>query len=562
MMATAVREVVSLDWEALRALGERANSGRLQDGDLALVSLLVHTLFELAAVLTSRDATIARLRRLLFGPRSERRTSARSGDAAAQETTGAPATAAQVAGGAGSSDAEERPAQPTAERAKRKGHGRKPASLYIGASVVVCSHLQLRPGSACPDHPCRGTLYDTGVPNRFLRFTGQPPVAATRYDQSVLRCSACEFRYEAPLPEGVAPERWDASADVSIVMARYAAGLPFYRLARLQAAFGIPLAEGTLWDRVLEVAEAVRPVAEHLRELASRADLIHCDDTSVRILTLMAENKKRKQEGGGKPSKGERVAMQTTAILALTDGHWIVLYASGRDHAGDNVGKLLEQRPAGLAPPVQMADALPANFSHGKKVEPANCMAHARRNFVEAESSFPSACAHVLDVIAFVYRVEAETKAKAMGPAERLAHHQLHSRPALDQLRDWIREQLELRLVEPSSSLGDALAYMLDHFDQLVKFTSVAGAPIDNTACERVLKLVVLSRKNSLFFKNETGAKIADRLCGLIETCRVNAVEPADYLLALVRNAERVRAAPAEWLPWTYARQSATAKAA
>jgi transposase len=377
-----------------------------------------------------------------------------------------------------------------------------------------------------------------------------------------LRCSACQFRYEAPLPEGVAPERWDASADVSIVMARYAAGLPFYRLAKLQAAFGVPLSQGTLWDRVLEVAEAVRPVAEHLAELASRAELLHCDDTPVRILTLMAENKQRKEETGGKRKKGERVAMQTTAILTLTDGHWIVLYRSGRKHAGDNVGELLEARPQELGPPVQMADALPANFAHGQKVERANCLAHARRNFVEVESSFPDECAHVLDRIAAVYRVEAETKAKAMTGAERLAYHQLHSAPVLEELRDWIRERFARRLVEPSSSLGDALAYMLDHFDDLVKFTTVAGAPIDHTPAERVLKLVVLARKNSLFFKNEHGASIGDRLAGLVETCRLNGVAAFDYLLALVRNADAVRAAPAAWLPWTYPRQSATAKAA
>jgi hypothetical protein len=103
---------------------------------------------------------------------------------------------------------------------------------------------------------------------------------------------------------------------------------------------------------------------------------------------------------------------------------------------------------------------------------------------------------------------------------------------------------------------------MLDHFDALVKFTSVVGAPIDNTPAERVLKLVVLSRKNSLFFKNANGAKIGDRLAGLVETCRLAGVAAYDYLLALVRNADTVRASPSEWLPWTYPHQGRTAKAA
>ena len=102
----------------------------------------------------------------------------------------------------------------------------------------------------------------------------------------------------------------------------------------------------------------------------------------------------------------------------------------------------------------------------------------------------------------------------------------------------------------------------MDHFDDLVKFTSVVGAPIDNTPCERVLKLVVLSRKNSLFFKNEHGAVIGDGLAGLIETCRLNGVAAFDYLLALHRNAEKVRAAPSAWLPWRYREHRSEARAA
>lgn len=177
-MSAFAQEVISLDWEALRALGERADQGRLQDGDFALVGLLVRTLFELAAVLTKRDATLARLRRLLFGPRSERRPRpSNEAGAGTVEEAGpvaqgdAPTQASHTAGV---------PPPPEGQPPRRKGHGRKPASVYTGATIVTCSDPVLEPGCRCPDHPCRGTLFDTHVPNRFLRFTGQPPVAATR----------------------------------------------------------------------------------------------------------------------------------------------------------------------------------------------------------------------------------------------------------------------------------------------------------------------------------------------------------------------------------------------
>jgi hypothetical protein len=173
MMGASVREAVSLDWDALRALGERADAGRLQDGDLALVSLLVRTVFDLAALLSQRDATLSRLRHLLFGSRSERReraTDVSAGSAADEATTVSENAPAIEAGGpTGGSD------RPVGETPKRKGHGHKPASMYTGAAVVTCTDTRLLPGSACPDHPCPGTLYDTRTPNRFLRFTGQPP---------------------------------------------------------------------------------------------------------------------------------------------------------------------------------------------------------------------------------------------------------------------------------------------------------------------------------------------------------------------------------------------------
>jgi hypothetical protein len=79
LMSEYVRRVLSIDWDALRTLGERAEQGHLQDGDLALVGLLVRTVFEFAALRSQRDATLARLRRLLFGSRSERRQQSSSG---------------------------------------------------------------------------------------------------------------------------------------------------------------------------------------------------------------------------------------------------------------------------------------------------------------------------------------------------------------------------------------------------------------------------------------------------------------------------------------------------
>lgn len=377
-----------------------------------------------------------------------------------------------------------------------------------------------------------------------MRFTGEPLVGATRYQQQVLRCSTCQQRYRAPLPDGVSAEKYDPSADVAIVMAKYAAGVPFYRLARLQQAYGVPLPESTQWERCEAVADALLPVFLTLQRWATRAGILVSDDTRVQILSCAQKNQQR--------SKDERHGLHTTGIVATAESpHSVILYASGRRHAGENVGALLQARPQELGPPLQVGDALAANWSHGVPVIAVKCLAHLRRQFTDIEALFPEECGRVRDALARVYRAEAETR--SMTPDERLAHHQRHSAPVLEELQRWIEQQFAQRRVEPNSALGKAFRYVQRHWDGLTQFLRHAHAPLDSNAVERALKRVVLHRKNALFFRTEHGAAVGDILMSVIETCGVNGVGAAEYLTRLVRNAAEARRHPERWLPWSYA---------
>ena len=93
---------------------------------------------------------------------------------------------------------------------------------------------------------------------------------------------------------------------------------------------------------------------------------------------------------------------------------------------------------------------------------------------------------------------------------------------------------------------------MVKHWDGLTKFLTVKGAPLDNNVCERALKLAVLNRKNSLFYKTERGASTDDCLMSIIKTCALNNIKVWEYLLALVRNERSVGRDPSAWLPWNY----------
>lgn len=518
-MAKSDNEPLSTDPAEIEHLIERVRHNQLAEQDYRLLERLLRLLLNLAHIIEQKNASLARLKRLLFGPKSD-----------------PPPPPAAISG---STD----PITAVEQKPKPAGHGRLAGSAYPGAKRVCCTDPARQAGDRCA---CGGRLYDTNTPAVFLRFTGQPLVGATHYEQPVLRCSACQQRFTAPLPDGVPAQKYDPTADVAIVMAKYAAGLPFYRLARMQQAYGIPLPESVQWERSEQVADALLPVYLFLRWLAAQAEVLIGDDTRVQILASQRENPQR-------VLAGERCGLHTTGIVAQSLAEpqpSVILYISGRQHAGENMGQLLQQRATELAPPLQVGDALAANWSHSVPVIAVKCLTHARRQFTDIEELFPEQYGYVSQLLATVYRYEAQTK--QMTPEERLVHHQRYSTPVMEQLRNWMEAEEQEKRVEPNGVLGKAFAYFRRHWQGLTQFLRQGNAPLDSNAVEQALKRVVLHRKNALFFRTEHGAAVGDILMSVIETCRANGIRAWDYLVEVVRNARAVRDEPEAWLPWMY----------
>ncbi|HEY6400828.1 MAG TPA: transposase [Blastocatellia bacterium] len=228
----------------------------------------------------------------------------------------------------------------------------------------------MKAGDDCPAS-CGGRLYDLKEPTALIQFTGQPLITATKFEREALRCAKCQQRYVAPLPEGVNEERYDATCDTTIALMRYGGGLPWHRQAGLQAMGGMPLGEATMWERCEETADAAMGIFLRLTRLAANGEVMHTDDTWVRILSCLKEDKEEKGR-----------ATQTSGIVVKAGGRKIALYLSGRRHAGENLAELLTKREKGLARPIQMSDALAANTSVEKNVVRAYCLAHARKQAV------------------------------------------------------------------------------------------------------------------------------------------------------------------------------------
>ena len=525
--------------QELEALIERAGAAPLGEADCQTLRAMVETLCLLAQLLDDKNTSIARLRRMLFGSHTE--TIENVVKAAGQEEMASHDLEPASTGA-------ENPAEPTAP-VKKKGHGRKGAADYPGATRIKVSHPTLSAGDRCPS--CQtGKVYAAQEPGLTVRITGQPPLGATVYELEKLRCNLCGEIFTAPAPEGLGEEKYAAEAAAMMALLRYGSGFPGYRLAQLQASLGIPVPATTQWTLARDCAHRLKPAFAELIHQAAQGEVVHNDDTPMKILELMG--KKPAPPAQEETNAAERTGIFTTGILATAGGRKIALFFTGRQHAGENLQDVLQQRAAELGPPIQMCDALSRNPSKAFATILANCLTHGRRQFVEVVENFPKSCRYVLEILGQVYHHDAIAEQRGMSPDERLLYHQTHSGPLMDQLKTWAQTQLDDHQVEPNSGLGKAIAYLLRHWDQLTVFLRVPGAPLDNNLCEQALKRAILHRKNSLFYKTQNGAHVGDLSMSLIHTCRLNGVNPFDYLTELQNHAAAVARNPQDWMPWNY----------
>jgi hypothetical protein len=319
------------------------------------VEQIIRMYFWLVCALQEAKLSVKRLRHLLFGSSAQPKgRPASEGEATSSEAPGQAAgeeEAVPVAEGAprlettgreAGSGASESEGKPKPQGGHRAGTGRLGAEAYVGAERTECRHEDLAVGQRCP--VCgQGTL-DELPPGVEIRIDGHALLSALRYELQKLRCSACGQMFTAPLPHEAGDKTYSARARAVLVVGRDYLGLPFYRLQGYQAMLGVPVPDATQWDQIEKVGDCGYVVFEYLETLAAQGELIYQDDTSVRILSLMAENLtlQAQAEAMGFLRSKERTGMFTTALVVKVGEQTICLYDSGRAHAGENLAALLE----------------------------------------------------------------------------------------------------------------------------------------------------------------------------------------------------------------------------
>jgi transposase len=522
-MTTPNQKIIELSTDEVKGLLGRAETG-LNEKDYETLKAVFESYAYLTELMEDKRTTIDRLRKLLFGSPTEKTREVIPPETQTPTVAEAP------------------PATPP------PGHGRNGADDYCGAEKIQVPHGSLHSGDPCPD--CKkGKVYEWASPGVLVRIVGQAPVQAKVYELQKLRCNLCGKMFTAAPPEGVGDEKYDATAASMIALLKYGSGLPFNRLEGLQGTLGIPLPASTQWDIVHATAGTVEPAYDELIRQAAQGEVVHNDDTTIKILEFMG---KRARRAVPAEDSSERRGMFTSGIVSTSEGRRIALFFSGRKHAGENLTDVLAHRAADLAPPIQMCDALSRNVPAAFKTLLGNCLAHGRRQFVDVADRFPEECRHVLESLADVYKNDALARERNLSPEARLVFHQAESGPVMKKLQAWCIRQLEDRLVEPNSGLGQAISYLIRHWEKLTLFLRQPGAPLDNNIVERALKKAILHRKNSLFYKTMNGAHVGDVFMSLIYTCQFCTADPFDYLTELQTHAEALSSNPQQWMPWNY----------
>jgi transposase len=425
------------------------------------------------------------------------------------------------------------PTERQAKTAKRRANrGALPAHLpRIEMVVDIEDHN-------CPC--CRASLHRIGedVSERLDIVPAQFRVIVVRRPKYA--CRACEESVvQAPAPARLVEGGLPTEATVAqVLVSKYADHLPLYRQAQIYARQGINLDRSTLADWVGRAAWHLRPVHERLLVKLKASSKLFADETTAPVL----------DPGRGKTKTGQLWA------YARDDRPW-----QGGDppgvayvYAPDRKAERPIAHLAGFGGILQV-DGYGAYRTLADKsgATLAFCWAHVRRRFYELAAAGPAPIAsQALERIAELYRIEDDIRGRSIN--ERRVVRQERSRPIVTDLEPWLREKLGL--ISQKTKLAEAIRYALSRWEGLTRFIDDGRIEIDNNVVERSIRPIALNRKNALFAGSDGGAEHWAVIASLVETCKLNGVEPLGYLtdvLTRIVNGH-LNSQIDELMPWAY----------
>lgn len=496
-------------------------------------NLLKGLIASLTSELTSRDVLIAKLQHQLSGLRRHQ-FGARSETIDQLELTIEEQEIARAA---------EAPAPAASDtKAEKKKPKRRPLPEGLPRQESI-----LLPGEACAS--CGGKLRELGrdvteeleyIPGRFV---------VNRIIRPRMACTCCEQIVQAPLPSRpIERGRPGPGLLAHVLVGKYADHLPLYRQSQIFERDGIDLPRSTLTDWIGQATALLEPLAAVIGRHVQAGPALFADDTPVKMQAPIAQqantNTRRK--------KGKMITARFWAYVRderpwLGDAPPAAWYQFTTDRKGEHPVAHLATYSGWMH-----ADAY-AGFNglyRSDRIVEVACMAHVRRKFVDVFKAQGSAIAEeAIRRIAKLYVVEKE--ARGSPPDERVLLRQAKSKPILDDLEIWLEQQLQR--ISGKSPLAQAIRYALTRIKRLQPYLDHGVLELDNNSAERAMRGVALGRKNWLFAGSERGGQSAAVAFTLIETAKLNGVDPQAWLThVLGRIADHKINRIDELLPWNY----------
>ncbi|MFT0862653.1 IS66 family transposase [Ancylobacter sp. G4_0304] len=490
------------------------------------ISLLHQLVREMAGVVESRDGEIERLQSIIkklqraqFGRRSERLDP----DQLALALEDLDADIARIR--------ESRPA--AAKLPSERTPHRKPLPDHLPREDV---RLDIEDAvCAC----CGGGLHAIGESQSEMLDWVPAQLRVIRITRPKYACRVCETVVQAPAPERlIAGGPATPALIAQVLVSKYCDHTPLYRQSQIFARHGVDLARSTLAGWVGGACWWLEALHERLCRDVFASDHLFADDTPVPVL----------DPGRGRTKTGR------LWVYAREQRGWsgpeppaaVYLFAPDRRaerpaaHLQHFSGVLHVDGYAGFEPLARNGDVMLAA-----------CWAHARRKFYDvAQATGSPVATEALRRIGELYAVEAQFRGQS--PAHRLAARRQHSRPLVTELRAWL--QAQLAQIPGRSSLAEAIRYALTRWEALTRFLHDGRIELDTNPVERAIRPVALGRKNHLFAGSDGGGHRWAVICSLIETAKLNDVEPYAYIADVLQR--MVDGHPVnrldELLPWAW----------
>jgi transposase len=396
---------------------------------------------------------------------------------------------------------------------RRAGRGRLPAHLPEIERVLAPE------ATSCPC--CQGPLVEIGVDTarRLDVIPAQFRVLVTRRPK--LACRACPgVVLQAPAPARLIEGGMPTEAAVAhVLVSRYADHLPLYRQAQILARQGIEISRAVLADWLGTATREVAPVVRRMHQILQASPRLFADETTMPVL----------DPGRGQVKKGYAWA------IARDDRPWgggdppavVFHYAPGR--GAEHPKALLADYAGILQCDGYAAYKTLAGARQG--ITLAFCWSHVRREFIElARGKTAPIATETLQRIAALYAIEAEIRGKP--PEIRQSVRQMRSRPLVEALFTWF--EVQLARLPGGSPTAKAIRYPLNHREGLCWFLDDGRIELDTNTVERAIRPVCLSRKNSLFASGDDGGARWCAAASLVETCKLNGVDPQRYFTDLL----------------------------